>query len=67
MSDPEKIAELEMKLAFQEDQLQKLEEAVLTQQRQILALEDSVRLLSDQLKQINQGDTKSPEGPPPHY
>lgn len=56
-----------MKLAFQEDQLQKMEEAVLIQQRQILALEDSIRLLSDQLKQLNQSDAKSPEGPPPHY
>ena len=37
---------LEMKIAFQEDLLQKLDDAVFAQQQQILLLSDQVRVLS---------------------
>ena len=61
---------LEMKIAFQEDLLQKLDDAVFVQQQQILLLEDQVRVLSEQLQQIA---TTRPDAisvvdePPPHY
>ncbi|MEZ7964662.1 MAG: SlyX family protein [Pseudomonadales bacterium] len=61
---------LEMKIAFQEDLLQKLDDAVFAQQQQILLLEDQVRVLSEQLQQIA---TARPEAMsavderPPHY
>ncbi|MEJ6669684.1 MAG: SlyX family protein [Pseudomonadales bacterium] len=61
---------LEMKIAFQEDLLQKLDDAVFAQQQQILLLQDQVRVLSEQLQQIA---TARPEAMsavderPPHY
>ena len=61
---------IEMKSSFQEDLLQKLDDAVFVQQQQILLLEDQVRVLSEQLQQIA---TTRPDAisvvdePPPHY
>ena len=48
----DQVDRLEMKIAFQEDLLQQLDDAVLAQQQQILLLEDQVRVLSEQLQQI---------------
>ena len=48
----DQVDRLEMKIAFQEDLLQKLDDAVFAQQQQILLLEDQVRVLSEQLQQI---------------
>lgn len=66
----DQVDRLEMKIAFQEDLLQKLDDAVFAQQQQILLLEDQVRVLSQQLQQIA---TTRPEAlpvvdeRPPHY
>lgn len=66
----DQLVRLEMKIAFQEDLLQKLDDAVFVQQQQILLLEDQVRVLSEQLQQIA---TTRPDSisvvdePPPHY
>ena len=65
----DQVDRLEMKIAFQEDLLQKLDDAVFAQQQQILLLEDQVRVL-DQLQHIattrpvvmSVGDER-----PPHY
>ena len=40
----DQVDRLEMKIAFQEDLLQKLDDAVFAQQQQILLLEDPVRV-----------------------
>jgi SlyX protein len=61
---------LEMKIAFQEDLLQKLDDAVFAQQQQILLLEDQVRVLSEQLQQIATARTEAMSAGderPPHY
>ena len=60
---------LEMKLAFQEDIIQKLDDALVSQQQQILTLQRQVQLLGNELRAL---DTRSlgdaaPEPPPPHY
>ena len=66
----DQVDRLEMKIAFQEDLLQKLDDAVFAQQQQILLLEDQVRVLSEQLQQI---ETTRPDvmsvvdERPPHY
>ena len=66
----DQLVRLEMKIAFQEDLLQKLDDAVFVQQQQILLLEDQVRVLSEQLQQIA---TTRPDAisvvdePPQHY
>ena len=65
----DQVDRLEMKIAFQEDLLQKLD-AVFAQQQQILLLEDQVRVLSEQLQQIatTRPDVMSVvDERPPHY
>ena len=61
---------LEMKIAFQEDLLQKLDDAVFAQQQQILLLQDQVRVLSEQLQQIAPARPEAMSAVderPPHY
>ena len=60
---------LEMKLVFQEDMIQKLDDALVSQQHQILILQRQVQLLSKELRALDSrslGDA-TPEPPPPHY
>jgi SlyX protein len=66
----DQVDRLEMKIAFQEDLLQKLDDAVFSQQQQILLLEDQVRVLSEQIQQIatTRPDVMSVvDERPPHY
>jgi len=66
----DQVDRLEMKIAFQEDLLQKLDDAVFAQQQQILLLADQVRVLSEQLQQIatTRPDVMSVvDERPPHY
>ena len=65
-----KIILLEERQAFQEDTLQKLDDAVSEQQRQIMALEDQLKRLSSQFRKL---ESSVPDGglaedeKPPHY
>jgi len=67
MSD-ERITELEIKVAYQEDLLQALNDVVSEQQQQLTRLEEVSRLLGQRIKnmagseEINQGVEL-----PPHY
>ena len=68
----EKTDDLEMRIAFQEDLLSKLEQAMAAQQKQILSLESRVGLLVAQMKQMGAAhslvvDTREDNEPPPHY
>jgi len=66
-----KNPEFEAQLAFLEDAVQSLDNALSRQQQQLLRLEERVAALSHQLRE--QGDrldavgVSSPESPPPHY
>ena len=64
-----RIDDLESQLAFQEDTVQALNEALIDQQAQISALERSLRLLAKKLKgmQPDSVASLSEETPPPHY
>jgi len=63
-----RITELEIKVAYQEDLLQALNDVVSDQQRQLIRLEDVCKLLGQRIKNmaepegINQGAEL-----PPHY
>ncbi len=67
MSDS-RIIELEIKVAYQDDLLQTLNDVVSDQQRQLIRLEEMCRLLGQRIKNIsessgiNQGSEQ-----PPHY
>lgn len=64
-----RITELETKLAFAEDLLETLNEAVIRQQRQIDSLQEQLRLLHQQLcdSQSESEPRAAREEIPPHY
>ncbi len=65
----ERIIELETKSSYQEHLIQELNEVIISQQKQIDALETSIQRMSDYLKN-NQGSQLArpdEEVPPPHY
>ena len=63
----ERFESLETKIAFQEDLIQKLDDALLDQQKQILDLRIQLRHVSNQVKDMERFTPDSPEPPPPHY
>ena len=64
-----RINDLETQLAFQEDTIQALNQALVSQQTQISELEHTLRLLAKKLKgmQPDAVASMSEETPPPHY
>lgn len=69
MMSNERLTDLEIKQAFQEDLLETLNKIVSEQQVQIELLQGQVRLLYQQLKSIQPSDIAEivDEAPPPHY
>ena len=67
MSD--RIAELESQIAFQDNTIQELNDIVTRQQKQLDDLSAAVKLLLNQVKQLNDvvGAPEGEEPPPPHY
>lgn len=65
-----RLTNVEVKLAFQDDLLEALNQTVATQQRQIDLLQDELRLIYQQLKSLQPSllaETAEDEPPPPHY
>lgn len=69
MSVNDQIAELESRIAFQEDAIDKLSEVVARQERDIERLTRMVQILNSELKEAGVGSGGSDAGnqPPPHY
>lgn len=69
MSDLERIAELESRVAFQEDALDKLSDVIARQDIELVQLKELVLSLHRQLKQLDLSNPAQPgdEPPPPHY
>ena len=65
----EKINELEIKLAFQDDLLNSLNEIVTRQDKEILNLWSANRLLKQSMNEIKNdtNESNNEEAPPPHY
>ncbi|MBT3147042.1 SlyX family protein [Neptunomonas phycophila] len=64
----QRISDLEMRVAFQEDTLDKLSDVIAEQDRIIIDLRRAITLLNDQLKKVDtRQDLPSDEPPPPHY
>lgn len=65
----ERITELESRVAFQDDTIQKLNEVVVAQQKQIDKLLIEVTSLVEQVKNLSPQllADESQETPPPHY
>lgn len=64
-----RIIELESKLAFQDDTIEKLNAVVTQQQTQLDQLHSSLEKLREWIKNLQQPNiaTSNEETPPPHY
>ncbi len=62
-----RLEELETQVSFQEDLIQKLDDALISQQHQLLDLQRQLELLIDQVKTMEKVAPEAPEAPPPHY
>ncbi len=69
MTLEERLTELEMRQAFQDDALQQLSDEMLAQSRLIERLQQQVKALAvRQVELLGQlGDSGGEEPPPPHY
>jgi len=70
MDEPlqQRVEEIEIKYAFQEDLLRQLDEVMKSQANQIDALKRELISLKEQIKQGGQGEPNSlEEEKPPHY
>lgn len=63
----QRLENLETKLAFQEDLVQKLDDALGSQQQQLLEIKRRLEMLIEQIKLVENSIPESPESPPPHY
>lgn len=65
----QRLVELEIKLAYQEDLLQELNSIVARQQTQISRLEETCKLLYERLKSLSFAEEldQTDNQPPPHY
>jgi SlyX protein len=64
----EKLNELEMKVAFQDETIDTLSDVIAKQDKEIYKLWDANRVLKQSLNEIKSGnESDSPEPPPPHY
>jgi SlyX protein len=64
--DSLRMEALESKLAFQEDALQQLSDALIAQQARIDRLQAQLALLAEQLA-AGTDDSEEDDAPPPHY
>ncbi len=70
MNDQERITELESRVAFQEDTLDKLNSIVTEQEMEIERLTRMIKIINQNLKSISSelpGSRTEDEPPPPHY
>ena len=64
----DRIARLEEQIAFQEDVIQKLDDALAHQQKQLMAAERKIELMIQQLRKIETNQpVLSDDEKPPHY
>ena len=68
MADNNTLAELESRIAFQEDAIDKLSEVVARQEMDLEKLTRMVKILHGQLRELSGDDEgAAADVPPPHY
>jgi len=69
MSDSDRIDDLESRIAFQEDAIDKFSDIIARQEKELDQLKRMVLILSTQIRSIDQGDelVSSAQEVPPHY
>ena len=63
----ERIIELETRLTFQDDLLQKLDDVIIRQQQEIDELKTQLTSINQQLAEVGGQVDPQNDGPPPHY
>lgn len=67
MSVDARIAELEMRQAFQDDTIQALNDVIVEQQRALTKLEAQLEALAQRQNDLHGQFDETPNDPPPHY
>jgi SlyX protein len=68
MTDSERIAELEVRVAFQDNVIQELSDVIARQQQQLDVLQGAHQKLYARLEEVSQGVEEAPGiEVPPHY
>ena len=67
MSIEARIAELEMRQAFQDDTIQALNDVIVEQQRIFTRLEAQLESLAQRQNDLHNQFEETPNDPPPHY
>ena len=62
-----RIAELEVRQAFQDDTIQALNDVIVEQQRLISRLEAQLEALAQRQNDLHNQFEETPNDPPPHY
>jgi len=62
-----RLENLESRIAFQEELIHKLDDALGDQQRQLLDMQHQLKLLTEQIRLVEKSVAVSPDSPPPHY
>ena len=62
-----RLEALETQVAFQEHVIQQLDDAMGSQQQQLMDMQRQLELLMAQIKQMEKLGPEEPEAPPPHY
>jgi SlyX protein len=63
----QRFMELEIKVAYQEDLVQDLNQIVIKQQRQLDDLEAICKMLHERIKSLQEQGRATDSEPPPHY
>ena len=67
MSLEQRIAELEMRQAFQDDTIQALNDVIVEQQLLLARIERQLELLAQRQNDLHNQFDETPNDPPPHY
>ena len=62
-----RIAELEMRQAFQDDTIQALNDVIVEQQRMLTRMQTQLELLAQRQNDLHTQFDDTPNDPPPHY
>ncbi|WP_205341567.1 SlyX family protein [Denitrificimonas caeni] len=67
MSLEQRMAELEMRQAFQDDTIQALNDVIVEQQLLLARIERQLELLAQRQNDLHNQFDETPNDPPPHY
>lgn len=67
MTIEERMADLEIRQAFQDDTIQELNDVIVAQRRLLARMETQLQLLAQRQNDLHNQFDETPNEPPPHY